>query len=273
MFYICFAMLLVLPDENLQTQQWLDYYDSEANKIEVWTSDRQQQLTRSDHSLLNWKNEIRFGQTNGSLYVWLRDSRVAVVGTIFSHADRNRPTSRIIARSMLRLCEEEVVGEADKKAFWTPSKTGMLRGQKLAEIKVPESSAARLTQMRKIADRFSALIVERDGTERQLRLLRTPIYRQDQTPDPPSANPATIDGGLFALVTEGTDPEALLLIEAIQTAEENHWEYSIGRFTVVSVRVSLDGEEIWAPARNTAGSNYDTDRFTRRELSIENQSE
>ena len=60
------------------------------------------------------------------------------------------------------------------------------------------------------------------------------------------ARSGVIDGALFTLVSNaGTDPEALLLIEAKEEGGKMHWEYACGRFTDRSVYVQRKDKEVW----------------------------
>ena len=56
-----------------------------------------------------------------------------------------------------------------------------------------------------------------------------------------------VDGALFAFVTSaGTDPEALLVIEARKTghADGPVWQYATTRFTDLQLWVRHDGKEV-----------------------------
>lgn len=269
MLSACLLFVTFVADENQPTPAWVEYYEAEAKKIQVIAAEDEKPLARIPGSMQSWRNEARPGQTNGRLYVWEQNDRVAVVGTVFSYSDSRNPGTRVVARSLLRMCEDDVVAQADERIFWKPSKIGLIRGQKIVGVDVPASRAARLTLMRRIAGRFSASIVENDGTERNLRLIRTPIHRYAKTPKGDSPGEEITDGGLFVLATEGTDPEVLLLLESVRGPDGDHWTYSLGRFTQVVVRVSFDEDEVWEASRNSAGSNYATNRFASKPERLE----
>lgn len=77
-----------------------------------------------------------------------------------------------------------------------------------------------------------------DQTE--LRLMSQPIYRfaADKS--------GIIDGALFAFA-EGTDPEALLLLEAVRGAGESlAWRYTLARMTSRPIEVKVDDRSIWS---------------------------
>jgi hypothetical protein len=75
-----------------------------------------------------------------------------------------------------------------------------------------------------------------------LRLLTKPLYRYEATGD-------LIDGALFGFVL-GTDPEALLMIEAYKTPEGTQWRYAFAAMTVYGLFAKLDGTEVWNRPEN-----------------------
>ena len=100
----------------------------------------------------------------------------------------------------------------------------------------------RLSQMRMLTHDFSASTKDPRGERWKLRLLPQPLYRYDST------DPEVLDGALFAFVTSaGTDPEALLLIEARQRTHADGlvWHYAIARFTDQQLWVRHKGKEVF----------------------------
>ena len=72
-------------------------------------------------------------------------------------------------------------------------------------------------------------------------LLPQPLYRYEST------DPDLLDGALFTYVTSaGTDPEALLLIEARKPSPNDSpiWHYAIARFTDLQLSVAHKGNEV-----------------------------
>ncbi len=77
----------------------------------------------------------------------------------------------------------------------------------------------------------------------ELRLLTQPLYRYKST------DPDVLDGALFAFVTSaGTDPEALLVLEARKTGATNApvWHYAVARFTDLNLWVRHKGKEVFS---------------------------
>jgi hypothetical protein len=83
----------------------------------------------------------------------------------------------------------------------------------------------------------------RDAQERrwELRLLPRPLYRYEST------DPDVLDGALLAFVSSaGTDPEALLVLEARKApgATAPTWHYAVGRYTDMALQMRLKDREI-----------------------------
>ena len=109
-----------------------------------------------------------------------------------------------------------------------------------------KSPAERLRQMKAIAAEFKATMTgwAGDNSDREeLRLLPRPLYRYDlagaTAPEPP-----LIDGGLFAYVM-GTDPEVVLALEAVGTADKADWQYALVRATSGGLEVKLGDRVVW----------------------------
>ena len=71
---------------------------------------------------------------------------------------------------------------------------------------------------------------------RKLRLMDQPLHRFD------SPDQDVLDGGLFAFV-EGTDPEAWLILEAVESPGSRSWRFALARMNIDALRVRR-GESI-----------------------------
>jgi hypothetical protein len=96
-------------------------------------------------------------------------------------------------------------------------------------------------QMKGIAERFTVTMTGWNPTNADREILRRlprELYRYRPEQDD------LLDGALFAFV-KGTDPEALLMLEAVRTPAGEVWEYALVRQTSGGVHATLDGETIW----------------------------
>ena len=189
-----------------------------------------------------WTNPVRAAQQDGLVFVWTSRGRAEAVGTIFTATDG---PMRGFAHEFhsLSMGTLYVDRRGTHTATWTPRGPGI----ELVPIEgapAPAGTAApRLGQMRALAREFSA--ATRDGRDNRytLRLLSQPLYRYQST------DPEVLDGALFAFVTSaGTDPEALLVIEARKPKGRPTpvWHRALGRFTDLDLSVRHKGNEVFS---------------------------
>ena len=130
-----------------------------------------------------------------------------------------------------------VIAKHNGQVVWQPTSAG-LEFNKIANSPVPASSRpARLRQLKVLAKRFrSTLLGWQPGNAQreELRLLPSPIYRYRirQAGD-------LLDGALFAFAS-GTDPESLLVLEAVRGANAYSWEYAFARCSSGALEGRLD---------------------------------
>jgi hypothetical protein len=95
-----------------------------------------------------------------------------------------------------------------------------------------QTAAARLTQMRALARRFTAKETLGDDVI-ECRLLSSPLDRYAAPAD------GILDGAIFAYAN-GTNPEVGILLEA----DKEGWKYGIVRLGAAKSAVELDGREV-----------------------------
>jgi hypothetical protein len=226
------------PDDGLAKKMLPIYVrEAEAYSIAVESApDRKLELKREP--VFEWLNPARNTQ-QGVVFLWLRDGRPAALGCIFS-APRPQYNGRAIMHELHALDPEKLVVKRDQPNEWKP-KAGLAR-KELADAPAPAATpAARLVQIRRLAQEFSGYSVDRDAKRWELRLLPTPLYRY------PAAKSGVVDGALFALMSSaGTDPEVLLVIEAREEGGKLRWEYAVGRFSDWELHIERGGKEVWS---------------------------
>lgn len=120
-----------------------------------------------------------------------------------------------------------------------------------------KSASLRLLQMKRLTDRFSAVIQNGEEDREPMRLLPTPICRYDDEES------GLIDGAIFGF-TMGTNPDVLLVIELIETeAGELEWQCGAACMTSAGFVVRLDNQEILKQdfVRSVAGQPQAFDRW------------
>jgi hypothetical protein len=237
--------------ENLQRQKWNELYILQASKYEIFfNNDREQLLQLKPEPVFFWTNPVRYGETNGAVFVWTRNGRAEAVGSIFSYLSRGDPSQRVIAHEFLSLAEKSLGATRDGRLPWSIRVPG-ISPRPVPDAPKPATTAAmRLPQMRELARDFTATAMHND-VERDLRLLPQPIFRNS------SASGDVLDGALFTFVT-GTDPELMLLIEARQTNEGPAWQWSAGRFSDLTLKLRHKQAEVWKYERTSAAKPPDS---------------
>ena len=211
--------------------------EAEAYKMAVESAPKKA-LELKKEPVFEWLNRAR-GDTQGTLFVWLRDGRPAALASVFSYPHDKLP-GRMVMHELHALDPEKLVVKRDEFNEWKPE-AGLAR-KELPEAPAPADTAvARLAQMRRLAQEFGGHSIDPEKKRWELKLLPTPLYRY------PAAKTGVIDGALFALIsTAGTDPEVLLLIEAREADGKVRWEYACGRFSDWELRVNRKEKEVYS---------------------------
>jgi hypothetical protein len=112
----------------------------------------------------------------------------------------------------------------------------------LADQSAPAAKPpGRLTQLKGFARQFSADIENARTKDREeMRLLTHPLYRYS------APAKQVVDGAVFGLTSNGTNPDALLLIEATsQPGTDSHWRYAVVGMSGDAVQVNHADKTIW----------------------------
>jgi len=179
-------------------------------------------------SLLKWSNPDA-GRVYGDVYLWTDMGRPAVLASIY----RWYSPYQSLTIEFCSLSTEAVTAERGGETIWNPDQAG-ITWRELRGVDPPsQSRPARLTQMKRIANQFTAKLSDarsdQASVDKVLRQLSRPVFRYGTA--------ALTDGAIFGFVV-GTDPELLLLIEANGTG----WQYALARFNRDPLSVLRDGE-------------------------------
>ena len=227
-------------------KKMLPIYVKEASDYSIAVeSAPKKQLELKKEPVFEWTNPVREGVQQGAVFLWLRDGRPAAIGDFFSEPE-GMLKGRKVMHEFHALDTEKLLVTRPEGALneWKPE-VGLAR-KELPDAPAPgTTTAARLLQMRKLAQEFTGHETDNEGKRWDLRLLPAPLYRY------PAAKTGVIDGALFTLVsTAGTDPEVLLLIEAKEIDGKAHWEYALGRYSDRNLYVQRNNKDIWSLVRS-----------------------
>jgi hypothetical protein len=213
---------LQLPDRK----EWLAQRAKEfaSYQIEIEGALRKR-LALEPQPILDWSNPER-GTFFGATFVWTDKGRPELIGSAYGRG-------KSLRHEFHSLSTEPIVAErSGTRVHRFPP------GIEWHELQgAPEpaaSSALRLTQMRRQAERFQATTILRRQNDKQipLRLLPRPAYPLPGT---------TVNEVTLFIFVQGTDPECVLLLEA---KSEKTWRYALARQNSASLQADLDGKRV-----------------------------
>lgn len=182
---------------------------------------------------LRWANNAR-GSEDGMTLLFVHDGVPLATACVYPWAKR-------LEFGFGSLSRDKIVARRDGAVIWQPQESDV-RFTDIPGAPAPDDTRpARLRQMKVLAERFQAAMLgwKADSTDREeLRLLPRPLFRYD----PRSGN--VIDGVVFAFVI-GTDPEVLMLIEAVKSGDQTKWQYAFVRRTSGKLEARLDNAVVW----------------------------
>jgi len=172
------------------------------------------------------------------------------------------PTKRWL-HDWTSLSTDPIIAELGNRPKWWP-KPGV-EFRPVPDAPAPAATpAARLRQLRAMAEEFSATDDFLGAGWSQLRLLPKPWLRYGK------AGSGVEDGALFAFVL-GTDPEVVLMIESRPNRSGGfRWEYGLAPMTSFEVKAMWKGKEVWTLPWRKASKDT-TDPFYDMEYSYEPQ--
>jgi len=193
-----------------------------------------------------WINASRGRDAQDFLLLWVHDGRPVATASVF-------PFGRDLCHELCSLSRHaELVARDRSGTVWAPESAGV-KFQDVPDGPAPaETPTLRLAQMKSLGARFTATLTgwKDDESEREvLRLLPRPLYRYDMKAAE-DTHPDLRDGALFAFV-QGTDPEVLLLVEAVVLDDRLRWQYAFARATSGALEARLGDQLVWKVARST----------------------
>ena len=209
--------------------------DDHASRLRMTpVSEPDDPLERREQPLISWTNSTRAGGAGG-MFLWTQNRRPTAFAGIMCRLDES---SIRVGLEFHSLTASPLNVEYDGRRIWSPTGAG-IKYLPVAGSKPPAASApARLRQMKEIARQFSIIISSPLSETETLRVLPTPIYRYSE----PEAD--LIDGAIIAY-SQGTDPEALLLLEATSSDGTRQWRCAIARCTIWAVQAQRNNQIVY----------------------------
>lgn len=165
---------------------------------------------------------------------------------------------------------DKVTMKTPVAAVWKPESL-QIEPVPFADAEAPrEREQRRLSQLKDLARRFTAHeFWDPENSRFEMRLLAQPVHRYAD------AEAGIQDGAVFVLA-HGTNPEVIVLIEALgKTLETSRWHYSFARLGSAELHVELDGKEVWKQGRTPGVAGRPSDPYwlfiTPREVPAANE--
>jgi hypothetical protein len=204
---------------------------------------------------LRWANNTR-GSEDGVTVLFVHGGRPLAAACIYPWAKR-------LEHDFESLSREKIVARRDGLDVWRPQTAGVTFAD-IPDAPAPAATRAlRLRQMKSLAEKFQATLLgwKNDNSDREeLRLLSRPLYRYN-----PKGGAVT-DGAVFAFAM-GTDPEVLLLVEAVKRGDEESdvvkWQYAFARRTSGELEGRLGGKAVWKAQRFPTQNDPRSPHYTR----------
>jgi hypothetical protein len=178
--------------------------------------------------VLRWPNPTR-EVPDGATFVWTLDGRPLAIGCVWRF--------RGLGFAFHSLSQEPIQATHGGNVVWKCDRRGITL-ESFADSPAPAKTAVtRAKQIRDLARRFRCRLVGQ-GKE-DLRLLTRPLYVWDRNGD------KLPDLALFGFV-QGTDPEVILMLEAIDGPKGQQWRYALTRRSMAALEADLDGKKVWS---------------------------
>lgn len=188
---------------------------------------------------LRWRNASRGQKGEDLLVLWNYKGRPQAAASLF-------PWGAELCHEFVSLSRETTLIAKDQTAVvWSPSEPGVEFHDVPDAARPAASEAARLREMKSIPQQFAVTMTgwKADDSDREeMRLLPRPLYRY-ALKNSNDSHPDLQDGAVFAFV-QGTDPEALLLLESVGS-DERHWQYAFARGTSGGLEARLADSVVW----------------------------
>lgn len=184
-------------------------------------------------SLLRWSNPT-VAEVYGEVFVWTSGGRPVALGSVYHAYDR--PWGWTL--ELVSLSKSRVRASEGQQPIWDAEQGGIVLRPFPDAPPPAQKAATRLSQMRKLVERFSIELEDgrtNDEIHRRLRVLPQPLYRYS------SDKENIVDGALYA-VAEATDPEVWILLEAAGPAGSSSWRYAVARMNMWPMQIRLDGK-------------------------------
>lgn len=214
--------------------------EDHVRRLELRDADGEQ-IELIDHPLLKYADPARVN-SNGTVWAWGKMGRPVAFLELFQASQSDKNWVQSVTLTSPRKVTLTIPG-----GRWQPAQIEF-EPRVVSDAPTPDDRpSTRLRQIKDIARRFTAHeFWDPDNSRFELRLLVQPVHRY-------SDQAAGIQDGAAFIIAHGTNPEAVLLIEALGSVpNEARWHYALARSSHAEAHIELDGQEVWKSDRFNA---------------------
>lgn len=224
-----------------EPQSLRELIDAAVNQIEVF-ADADTKDPAKTLVALRWANNAR-GSEDGMTILYVHAGRPLAAACLY-------PWDKRLIHDFQSLSRDRIVARKDGALVWQPQEPGVKFAPIQGAPEPAETPTQRLRQIKSLVEQFQSAMLgwKADSTDREeLRLLPRPLYRYE-----PKSGPV-IDGAVFGFVM-GTDPESLLLIEAVKGEDgKATWQFAFARRTSGELEGRHQDKVVWHADRFPQG--------------------
>lgn len=247
--FLALATYVCAEDDRPAPTNLRELVEQQIDDVQVFVGDDQKPA--KSLITLRWANNTR-GSEDGATVLFIHGGRPVAASCVF-------PLDRNVHHELDAILGRDISARrrGDSDLLWRP-RTPTAKPMAIADAPPPESSpAARLRQMKMLAEQFQASMLGWDPGDRireELRLLPRHLYRYEL---PKESD--LLDGAVFAFVT-GTDPEALLLLEATK-GDAPTWQFTFVRRTTAGLEGRHRDKVVWTAESRPDGSDPENGHY------------
>src|SRR5688572_28807056 len=212
---------------------------AEETKVSVAGSDREAELVKNP--VFRYDDQPR-RFIDATMWVWTNKGRPVGFQKIeaVEYGDRDSPSALWQTCFASTSLDRLVVQWTDKQILRT-TEPGITFAPLMGAPPVAQGSVQRKRQARELARRFSGRIFTDPRAEvaQQMRLLTTPIFEYYKEAS------EEFRGAVFGLSTNGTNPDALIVLEIDAEKDGPAWQFAVTRMTCCGAQVSFADAEVW----------------------------
>jgi len=208
--------------------------------VRLGAGDDAQACELKETPLIHYSDQVR-RLPESTLWVWQRGGQPALFCKVERITDAAGAT-----KSWQYCCVPATSEKADvewRRDFRWRARETPFQWMTIAETADPrDQAAARLTQMKAIAREFGGQTEQTNVNSRQtMRLLASPLLRYA------AADQNVLDGAVFGLTSNGTNPDALLLVESLVKPEaKSRWRYAIVGMSGDAIEITRSEAKVWS---------------------------